>query len=83
MAVARVDVSADVGVCRRPARLHDRPGTGTWSRWSLSWRPEASGATHLSARATDTAGRTQPDTAVPDTQGYLFDAVVRHPVSVV
>ncbi|BCL18293.1 hypothetical protein GCM10017668_01360 [Streptomyces tuirus] len=39
--------------------------------------------THLLARATDSAGRTQPDLAVPNTQGYLFDAVVRHPVSVV
>lgn len=81
--VARVDVSTDAGASWRPARLHDRPGAGTWSRWSLSWRPEAPGATHLLARATDTAGRTQPDTAVPNTQGYLFDAVVRHPVSVV
>ena len=81
--VARVDVSTDAGASWRPARLHDRPGAGTWSRWSLNWRPDAPGATHLLARATDTAGRTQPDTAVPNTQGYLFDAVVRHPVSVV
>ncbi|MFD3311854.1 sulfite oxidase [Streptomyces sp. NPDC058694] len=81
--VARVDVSTDAGASWRPARLHDRPGAGAWSRWSLSWRPDAPGATHLLARATDTAGRTQPDTAVPNTQGYLFDAVVRHPVSVV
>ncbi|MCZ4514919.1 sulfite oxidase [Streptomyces sp. ActVer] len=81
--VARVDVSTAAGASWRPARLHDRPGAGTWSRWSLSWRPDARGATHLLARATDTAGRTQPDTAVPNTQGYLFDAVVRHPVSVV
>ncbi|MEV2191033.1 hypothetical protein AB0I02_08565 [Streptomyces phaeochromogenes] len=71
------------GASWRPARLHDRPGAGTWSRWSLVWRPDAPGATYLLARATDTAGRTQPDTAVPNTQGYLFDAVVRHPVSVV
>ncbi|MEV0935402.1 sulfite oxidase [Streptomyces phaeochromogenes] len=81
--IERVDVSTDAGVSWRPARLHDRPGAGTWSRWSLNWRPDVPGATHLLARATDTAGRTQPDTAVPNTQGYLFDAVVRHPVSVV
>ncbi len=35
------------------------------------------------ARASDGAGHTQPDTAAPHTQGYLFDAVVRHPVTVV
>ncbi|MFD7601646.1 sulfite oxidase [Streptomyces mirabilis] len=82
-AVARVDVSTDGGANWRPARLHDRPRAGTWTRWSLGWQPDAPGATHLMARATDTAGRTQPDIAVPNTQGYLFDAVVRHPVSVV
>ena len=82
-AVDRVDVSIDGGVNWRHARLHDRPRAGTWTRWSLEWRPEAPGATYLLARATDTAGRTQPDIAVSNTQGYLFDAVVRHPVNVV
>lgn len=82
-AVARVDVSADGGANRRPARLHDRPRAGTWTRWSLGWQPDVPGATHLTACATDTAGRTQPDGAVLNAQGYLFDAVVRHPVSVV
>ncbi|MGW1963775.1 sulfite oxidase [Streptomyces sp. NPDC001935] len=81
--VAKVDVSTDGGANWRRARLHDRPRSGTWTRWSLPWQPDTPGATHLLARATDTAGRTQPDTAVPNTQGYLFGAVVRHPVSVV
>lgn len=82
-AIARVDVSTDGGASWRPARLHDRPGTGTWTRWSLTWKPDTAGDTHLLARATDTAGRTQPDTAVANTQGFLFDAVVRHPVTVI
>ncbi|MEU6228810.1 sulfite oxidase [Streptomyces sp. NPDC047042] len=82
-AVARVDVSTDGGANWRVARLHDRPRAATWTRWSLGWRPEIPGATHLLARATDTAGRTQPDLAVPNTQGYLFNGVVRHPVTVV
>ncbi|MFF3617580.1 sulfite oxidase [Streptomyces sp. NPDC002580] len=82
-AVARVDVSTDGGANWRPARLHDRPRAGTWTRWSADWLPGAPGATHLLARATDRAGRTQPDVSVPNTQGYLFDAVVRHPVNVV
>ncbi|MGW2835342.1 molybdopterin-dependent oxidoreductase, partial [Streptomyces sp. NPDC001286] len=82
-AVVRVDVSTDGGANWRSARLHDRPRAGTWTRWSLDWQPEVPGSTHLMARATDTAGRSQPDIAVLNTQGYLFDAVVRHPVSVV
>ncbi|MEV6805057.1 sulfite oxidase [Streptomyces sp. NPDC051132] len=81
--VARVEVSTDAGTTWRPARLHDRPRAGTWTRWSLPWTPVAPGPAQLLARATDTAGRTQPDTAVPNTEGYLFGAVVRHPVTVI
>ncbi|MGW0964396.1 sulfite oxidase [Streptomyces gelaticus] len=82
-AIARVDVSTDGGTSWCPARLHDWPRAGTWTRWSLTWKPDTVGDTHLMARATDTAGRTQPDTAVTNTQGFLFDAVVRHPVTVI
>ncbi|MFJ8630220.1 sulfite oxidase [Streptomyces sp. NPDC093568] len=81
--IARVDVSTDGGTSWRPARLHDRPRADTWTRWSVPWKPSTPGSTHLLARATDTAGRRQPDVSVPNTQGYLFDAVVRHPVTVV
>lgn len=81
-AIARVDVSTDGGTSWRQARLHDRPRADTWTRWSVTWRPDTPGATHLLARATDTAGRRQQDVAEPNTQGYLFDAVVRHPVTV-
>ena len=35
------------------------------------------------ARATDVAGRTQPVVAAWNDNGYFFDAVVRHPVTVV
>ncbi|WP_405475311.1 sulfite oxidase [Streptomyces sp. NBC_00009] len=82
-AVARVDVSTDGGTNWRPARLHDHPRADTWTRWSVTWKPEIRGATHFLARATDTAGHSQPDIAVPNTQGYLFDAVVRHAVTVI
>ncbi|MEU5206874.1 sulfite oxidase [Streptomyces pseudogriseolus] len=81
--VARVDVSTDGGSSWRPARLLDRPRPDTWTRWSVTWKPRTRGATQLLARATDTAGRTQPDVSAFNTQGYLFDAVVRHEVTVV
>jgi hypothetical protein len=51
-------------------------------RWEIDWRPAAPGRHELLARATDVRGHTQPDTAVHNTLGYLFDAVVRHPVVV-
>lgn len=81
--VERVEVSTDGGVRWQRARLHDAPRRGSWVRWSLPWTPRATGATALLARATDATGRTQPATSPHNTQGYLFDAVVRHPVTVV
>ncbi|MEU0738929.1 sulfite oxidase [Streptomyces sp. NPDC006134] len=78
--VVRVEVSTDGGGTWRPAQLHDAPRRDGWVRWSTHWRPPAPGPYTLLARATDTGGRTQPDTTVHNTQGYLFDAVVRHPV---
>ncbi|MFJ4832943.1 sulfite oxidase [Streptomyces sp. NPDC088747] len=80
--VARVDVSTDGGANWRRARLYDAPSRTGWVRWSTDWRPTTPGTYTLLARATDTTGRTQPETTVPNTQGYLFDAVVRHPVQV-
>ncbi|NUS12985.1 MAG: sulfite oxidase [Streptomyces sp.] len=81
--IRHVEVSTDAGATWHRADLHDRPRPSTWSRWSTEWRPAVPGDTELLARATDTAGRTQPLRTTANTQGYLFDAVVRHPVTVV
>ncbi|MFF3504328.1 sulfite oxidase [Streptomyces sp. NPDC003247] len=81
--VVRVDVSTDGGTTWSRARLHDAPRRAGWVRWSTDWTPPTPGAYTLLARATDSTGRTQPDTTVHNTQGYLFDAVVRHPVEAV
>ncbi|MCQ8768535.1 sulfite oxidase [Streptomyces telluris] len=81
--IRRVEVSTDGGGAWRPARLHDAPRPGGWVRWSTSWHPRGPGPAHLLARATDTAGNTQPARSVPNEQGYFFDAVVRHAVEVV
>ncbi|WP_369215057.1 sulfite oxidase [Streptomyces flavofungini] len=82
-AIARVDVSTDDGATWHRARLHDTPRPDTWTRWSHPWRPGTPGPVTLLSRATDTRGRTQPEATVHNTQGYLFDAVVRHAVTVV
>ncbi|MFD5704075.1 sulfite oxidase [Streptomyces lasiicapitis] len=81
-AVTRVDISTDHGTTWHRARLHDVPRHGSWVRWSTDWRPRTPGPATLLARATDTTGRAQPGTTAHNTQGYLFDAVVRHPVRV-
>ncbi|MFJ9111315.1 sulfite oxidase [Streptomyces sp. NPDC102283] len=81
--VRAVEVSTDGGAHWRTARLRDEPRAGSWVRWTADWVPEEPGPAVLLARATDRSGRTQPAATAHNTQGYLFDAVVRHPVTVV
>ncbi len=80
--VTAVEVSTDGGANWCPARLHDTPRPDVWTRWSTDWTPAAPGDAELLARATDAAGATQPERTVFNEQGYLFGAVVRHPVTV-
>ncbi|MFF5637655.1 sulfite oxidase [Streptomyces sp. NPDC012825] len=81
--VRKVEVSTDGGARWRPAQLHDAPRRDGWVRWSAPWRPHRAGQVTLLSRTTDAAGNVQPERAVHNTQGYLFDAAVRHPVTVV
>lgn len=78
--VRRVEVSTDGGRSWRRATPH---GSGHgWQRWSVPWRPPGPGSYTLRARATDSTGATQPAIAPYNTQGYLFGAVVAHPVTI-
>jgi DMSO/TMAO reductase YedYZ molybdopterin-dependent catalytic subunit len=81
-AIARVQVSTDSGATWQHARLRGLNLRNAWVQWELPWCPSTLGPTNLLARATDTAGRTQPDASPFNTGGYLFGAVVRHPVTV-
>ena len=78
--IAKVEVSVDEGVTWTPARLEGPRGPGTWTRFRHEQPALAEGPLQLWARATDTDGRTQPATVPFNTNGYLFGAVVRHPV---
>ncbi|MFJ7087087.1 sulfite oxidase [Streptomyces griseus] len=81
--VRAVEVSTDGGTHWRTARLRDEPRAGSWVRWTADWVPRERGPAVLLARASDRSGRRQPVATAHNTQGYLFDAVVRHPVTVV
>lgn len=70
-------------IVSRAARLRDEPRAGSWVRWTADWVPRERGPAVLLARATDRSGRRQPVAIAHNTQGCLFDAVVRHPVTVV
>ncbi|MEU8240761.1 sulfite oxidase [Actinoplanes missouriensis] len=78
--IRTVEVSTDGGATWRRARFYGASPGHVWQRWELPWTP-AAGAHELLARATDAHGNTQPDATVHNTLGYLFDAVVRVPVT--
>jgi DMSO/TMAO reductase YedYZ molybdopterin-dependent catalytic subunit len=80
--IKRVDVSTDGGASWRAARLQAPNLRRAWVRWEYPWSPPGPGRYTLQARATDWDGRTQPATVPFNTHGYLFWAVVKHPVTV-
>ena len=82
-AIERVEVSLDGGESWQPTQLQGPNTRNAWARWEVPWVPTVVGEHHLLARATDKLGRTQPDTVPFNNEGYLFWAVVRHPVVVV
>lgn len=81
--IARVDVSTDGGTTWD--RVHESwcERSGGWTQWSYAWHRPAPGDHVLMARATDIKGRQQPLVTPYNTNGYFFDAVVRHPVTIV
>jgi len=80
--IKRVDISVDGGATWTQATLHGANIANAWGRWNFTWTPSATGNYTLRARATDSVGNVQP-TAVPfNDGGYLFGAIVQHPVVV-
>ena len=81
--IARVDVSVDGGATSERAALRRGCGHEAWTQWEYEWRRPERGDHVVMARATDVAGRQQPLVTPFNDGGYFFDAVVRHPVTVV
>jgi DMSO/TMAO reductase YedYZ molybdopterin-dependent catalytic subunit len=80
--IARVEVSVDGGTWQE-ARLVSERRRYSWQWWELGTRVLEPGAVTLRARATDLAGRTQPDIAEWNRMGYGNNAVQRVPIRVV
>ena len=81
--IKRVDISTDGATTWPPATLHGANLRNAWARWTFNWTPPAPGNYTLRARATDSAGNVQPATVPFNDGGYLFGAIVQHPVSAV
>lgn len=59
----------------RPAKLLGEPRPWTWRPWRFEWDANAPGHMTLSARATDSAGATQPETTPWNKSGYLWNGI--------
>jgi DMSO/TMAO reductase YedYZ molybdopterin-dependent catalytic subunit len=80
--IARVEVSVNGGDWRE-ARLVSERHRNSWQWWELITRVEPSERLRLRARATDLAGRTQPDRAEWNRLGYGNNAIQEVPIRVV
>lgn len=72
-AIARVEVSVDGGASWAAAELEGEPGAGRWVVFRHRFRA-APGPLRVLARATDARGATQPQAAVWNPSGYLWNA---------
>jgi DMSO/TMAO reductase YedYZ molybdopterin-dependent catalytic subunit len=80
--IERVEVSVDGGSWHE-ARLVSERKRYSWQWWEVVTRVPEPGLINLRARATDLAGRTQPDCAEWNRLGYGNNAIQRVPIRVV
>jgi sulfane dehydrogenase subunit SoxC len=79
--IAAVEVSFDAGTTWQAATLGERNLPKAWVQWSVEW--DAVPGDHvIRVRATDRRGNTQPESVPFNEQGYLYWAVVDHPIRV-
>jgi DMSO/TMAO reductase YedYZ molybdopterin-dependent catalytic subunit len=79
-AIRRVEVTVDRGATWVEAELFGANVPAAWARWRLEVELRSPGEHEIWARATDDDGRVQPTSEPFNTYGYLYGAVVRHPV---
>jgi sulfite oxidase len=72
--IVKVEVSIDGGTSWTPATLGHEQARYAWRLWSYEWKAKGGDYSILS-RATDSQGRTQPDTPAWNPSGYLYNAV--------
>lgn len=79
--IERVEYSLDQGKSWQRARLREPNIAKAWVRWDADW--DARPGRHLiRVRATDERGNAQPERVAFNEQGYLYNALVDHPIAV-
>jgi len=72
--IAKVEISTDGGSSWNAAQLGKDQAKYAWRLWSYQWKPTKSGDYIILSRATDSQGRVQPEAAVWNPSGYLYNA---------
>jgi DMSO/TMAO reductase YedYZ molybdopterin-dependent catalytic subunit len=79
--IAKVEYSLDQGKSWNIARLQEPNIAQAWVRWDFAWEARP-GSYTITVKATDEAGHTQPESVLWNAQGYLYNALIHHPVTV-
>jgi DMSO/TMAO reductase YedYZ molybdopterin-dependent catalytic subunit len=80
--IEAVDISVDDGGTWKPARLIGLQETFAWRHWEYLWDVRQVGEYSIMARATDTKGRQQPETAHWNVLGYANNGIREHAILV-
>jgi sulfite oxidase len=72
--ITKVEISTDDGATWNAAQLGKDQAKYAWRLWSYNWKPTRSGDYVILSRATDSQGRVQPEAAVWNPSGYLYNA---------
>ena len=73
--IEKVELSCDGGVTWCSAHLGDDNGPHAWRKWKLACEPETTGHLILMARASDSAGNTQPESIRWNYRGYANNSI--------
>jgi DMSO/TMAO reductase YedYZ molybdopterin-dependent catalytic subunit len=80
--IQRVDLSVDGGETWNPAKLIGIQESYAWRHWEYMWQAKHRGDFTIMARATDTDGRRQPETAHWNMLGYGNNGIREHAVRI-
>jgi DMSO/TMAO reductase YedYZ molybdopterin-dependent catalytic subunit len=80
--IEKVEVSVDLGDTWHPAEFIGLEQPFAWRHWEYLWDVNAGGDYTIMARATDTRGNQQPETARWNALGYGNNGIREHAVAV-
>jgi DMSO/TMAO reductase YedYZ molybdopterin-dependent catalytic subunit len=80
--IRAVDISVDNGRTWEPARLIGPDESYAWRHWEFLWESGQTGDFTIMARATDTMGRQQPESAHWNVLGYGNNGIREHAIVV-